>query len=151
MALSKCPKCELNYLKQDQKYCDVCVRDMAKAKAKEKENAEPLEICVECSENISAPGSDYCVECLREKYKLEYSDDSVADTDEDILIKVTSGGVEDIESLEIEPAEDLPGIENDLDDEDREGLDDEDDILDDSLERLAEEEDDDIDEGDEWE
>ena len=28
MALRKCPRCELNYIKDDEKYCNVCRREM---------------------------------------------------------------------------------------------------------------------------
>ncbi len=150
MGLSKCPKCELNYLKEGQKYCDVCTRDMAK----QNDSQTQAELCAECGENIAVPGSDYCVMCLREKYKLEYKGDSTPSTDdeEDILIKVTATNVEDIESLEMETNDALPGIEDDLDDEDRVfEEEEEDEEIEESLEKLAEEEDSMDDEEEEWE
>ena len=148
MGLTKCPKCELNYLKEGQKYCDVCTRDMTK----QNDGTDQLEGCAECGENVVVPGSEYCVMCLREKYKLEYAKNSTPSTDDedDILVKVTAANVEDIESLEMETPDALPGIEDDLDDEDRD-FDEEDDDMDESLEKLAEEEDDLDDDDEEWE
>ncbi|MGI6169000.1 MAG: hypothetical protein ACOYI4_04690 [Christensenellales bacterium] len=67
MALKKCPRCELNYIKETEKYCGVCLREM-----NNKDSAPELEdVCVECDENPVVPGGDLCVFCLRERRKQE--------------------------------------------------------------------------------
>lgn len=67
MALRKCPRCELNYIKENEKYCAVCLREMNG----QDDTPEAVDMCVECDENSAVPGSDLCVFCLREKQKQE--------------------------------------------------------------------------------
>ncbi len=69
MALKKCPKCELNYIREDEQYCNVCLRSMKKRKG----TAEPEEerICSECGEAPAVKGHDLCEACLREQKRQE--------------------------------------------------------------------------------
>ena len=140
MGLRKCPRCELNYIRDDQQYCDICKRDMARDRAKD----DTPDLCIECNENVAVPGSDYCVFCLREKRKLE----SMAEmASKEILEKVVSAGVSDIDDLEIEMDNDIP--EGELKEIDEELCDDDleedgytmgDGLPEESLEKLVEEE-----------
>ena len=34
MALHKCPKCELNYIREGEDFCEVCKREMKRAQAR---------------------------------------------------------------------------------------------------------------------
>ena len=47
MALRKCPRCELNYIKDDEKYCNVCRREM---KGGDSEPEDSIVMCSECGE-----------------------------------------------------------------------------------------------------
>ena len=70
MALKKCPKCELNYIREDEEYCNVCLRSMKKRRAA----AEPEEeerICSECGEAPAVKGHDLCEACLKEQKRQE--------------------------------------------------------------------------------
>ena len=40
MTLMKCPRCDLNYITPDQKYCKVCLREMNKSNSDETETEE---------------------------------------------------------------------------------------------------------------
>ena len=87
MALKKCPKCELNYIRGDAEYCDVCLREVRREASKQKQTvaAEEL-ICSECGEAPVVPGFDLCTECLREQKRqkeLEHAVDLDEDFDED--------------------------------------------------------------------
>ena len=47
MKLVKCPRCELNYITENEKYCKV-------------------ELCSVCNEAPALPGRDVCLFCLKE-------------------------------------------------------------------------------------
>lgn len=88
MALKKCPKCELNYIKNDEQYCNVCMREMKKAISRHKQEEEEAEIimCTECGEAPAVKGGELCAECLREakrQTELENATELGVDFDED--------------------------------------------------------------------
>ena len=62
MKLIKCPRCELNYIYENEKICSVCKRDVRG----EAEVDEILELCSECGEHPVMPGQELCVYCLKE-------------------------------------------------------------------------------------
>ena len=45
MNLIKCPRCDLNYIREDEKYCKVCLREM-----KGEKQLEEMELCSICNE-----------------------------------------------------------------------------------------------------
>ena len=57
MGYKKCPRCELNYIRDDQQLCDVCSR---KRKASDDDN-EVL-MCIECGENPAMKGKELCAD-----------------------------------------------------------------------------------------
>lgn len=62
MAFRKCPRCELNYITDDEKLCSVCRREV-----KGEHDRDTLsELCSECGERPAVPGSEYCLLCLKE-------------------------------------------------------------------------------------
>lgn len=69
MAFKKCPKCELNYIREDEQYCNVCLREMRRVagKVKRDEDDEEVLICTECGEAPAVRGSELCAECLKEQ------------------------------------------------------------------------------------
>ncbi|MBE5760877.1 MAG: hypothetical protein E7334_02630 [Clostridiales bacterium] len=66
MALAKCPRCELNYVKPGEKYCTVCKREL-----RGEDNSDTVEICTNCGERPALPGEDYCAVCLKEMSRTE--------------------------------------------------------------------------------
>ena len=72
MALKKCPKCELNYIRGDAPYCDVCMRSMRRGDAaRVQQIAQEEEIlCSECGEAPAVEGYELCADCLREQKML---------------------------------------------------------------------------------
>ncbi len=117
MALHKCPRCELNYAKDGEKFCDVCKREM-----KGEEDTEVLpDTCPECGERPVVPGEELCVLCLRERKRQE------------ALEKLSEAGalgdpieldeVADLEDIEVPATSDIPP--NELQEIDKElGIDD---------------------------
>ncbi|MBQ1817732.1 MAG: hypothetical protein II124_03775 [Clostridia bacterium] len=64
MGLKKCPRCELNYIKDDEKLCNVCRRS-----AKLEDDPEEESICIECGEHPAMKGREICAECYRESLR----------------------------------------------------------------------------------
>lgn len=95
----KCPKCELNYLRDGEQYCDICLKDMKKKPQAD----EPLEIiCPECGENPVVKGREMCRACMLEKQKLDKAE------------KLATGTVAEEEDIEIDSIigdDELPDIE----------------------------------------
>lgn len=61
MKLVKCPRCELNYITENEKYCKVCLREMKGETPKDE-----VELCSVCNEAPALPGRDVCLFCLKE-------------------------------------------------------------------------------------
>lgn len=74
MTLVKCPRCDLNYITEDQKYCKVCLREM-KGESLEDE----VEMCSICNEAPALPGKDVCLFCLKEMNKSNSTEDDTGD------------------------------------------------------------------------
>jgi len=107
MTLMKCPRCDLNYITPDQKYCKVCLREM-----KGEGNPEEVELCSICNEAPALPGKDVCLFCLKEMNKSN-SEETEVETQE----SVDANSIGDMDSVsgmdEIIPEEedDIPGQE----------------------------------------
>ena len=71
MNLVKCPRCDLNYIQEGEKYCKVCLREM-----KGEQPREELELCSVCNEAPALPGKDVCLFCLKELNGSGHDDDS---------------------------------------------------------------------------
>ena len=66
MGLKKCPRCELNYIKDDEKLCNVCKRS-----AKLTDESEEEVLCIECGEHPALRGKELCAECYRESLRIQ--------------------------------------------------------------------------------
>ena len=100
MTLMKCPRCDLNYITPDQKYCKVCLREM-----KGEGKTEEVELCSICNEAPALPGKDVCLFCLKEMNKSNNSGDSEEDRGQDGGVDASNIG--DIRTLVIHPASTL--------------------------------------------
>ena len=68
MKYVKCPRCDLNYVKEGEDYCDVCKAELKigpqlhyAAFAEDEENEQIL--CPVCKQNYIDPGEEMCEEC----------------------------------------------------------------------------------------
>lgn len=124
MALIKCPRCELNYIQEDEGVCKICKRDM------KGESRDEIELCSICNEAPVMPGKDVCLACFNEMKASQ--DDN--EEENDVTVEEATRGIDPVSTMD----ELIP----DTQDEDvPEGI---------SLESLSEEEDeDDDDENDE--
>lgn len=64
MALRKCPKCEVNYLRPNETVCSVCASSM---KHKKPVQEDEVIMCSNCGEAPAVKGSDLCEDCLKEQ------------------------------------------------------------------------------------
>ena len=61
MNLIKCPRCDLNYILDDEKYCKICFREM-----KGEQAHDEMELCSVCNASPALPGKDVCLSCHKE-------------------------------------------------------------------------------------
>ena len=119
MQLIKCPRCDLNYIREDEKYCKVCMREL-----KGEKNAEEVELCSICNEEPALPGRDVCIFCLKEMNK---SNSLPEEQEEENAEPVDTSSIGDMDSVsgmdeiipEVEEDSDIPSqefgeIENEL-------------------------------------
>lgn len=113
MKLIKCPRCELNYIQEEEGYCKICKREM-----KGERQHDEIEMCTVCNEAPALPGKDVCLFCLKEMNNNNDRQDEEGET----RVSESSLGIDPVSSMdEIIPEidEDIPGreygeIENDL-------------------------------------
>ncbi len=87
MALYKCPKCELNYIRDGESYCEVCKREMKRARARgiqaEDDDEEEIVMCSECGEKPAVRGGELCSACLKEKKRQVVLESASTVSDDD--------------------------------------------------------------------
>ncbi len=77
MTLTKCPRCELNYITDGEQYCKICRLEM-----KGEPVREEIEMCTMCGEHPAMPGKDVCLFC----YKEMNGDDNAQEDDNGIVV-----------------------------------------------------------------
>ena len=91
MNLVKCPRCDLNYIREDEKYCKVCLREL-----KGEKTPDEVELCSICNEEPALPGRDVCLFCLKEMNK---SNSVNGDQEEDNGDSVDTSNIGDMDSV----------------------------------------------------
>ena len=145
----KCPRCELNYILEEDDYCEVCKAELKGIDTNFEEEEDV--ICPKCKQNYGEPGEKYCLTCLQ---KMQGNwDDSKPDVEEDDELTSLSEMEEqewkdeDMDSFDdndsfgneadfIDIDEDFDGKEEDEDFEEEE---EEEDLIEDELEKDFEE------------
>ncbi|MBR5232042.1 MAG: hypothetical protein IKW00_07330 [Clostridia bacterium] len=101
MKLSKCPRCELNYILDGETYCKICRLEM-----KGEPIREEIEMCTVCGEHPAMPGKDICLFCHK-----EMSNEDQDDRDNDGLRNASEA------SIGIDPISTMDEIIPDTDDD----------------------------------
>ena len=103
MGLVKCPRCDLNYIREDEKYCKVCLREM-----KGEKHADEVELCSFCNEEPALPGRDVCIFCLKEMNKSNSKPDDPEETEPEESVDTSNiGDMDSVSGMdEIIPEED---------------------------------------------
>ncbi len=103
MNLVKCPRCDLNYIREDEKYCKVCLREM---KGEDKE--DEVELCSVCNEEPALPGRDVCLFCLKEMNKSNSAQDDNSESE----------GTENVDTSNIGDMDSVSGMDEIIPEED---------------------------------
>ena len=106
MMFAKCPRCDLNYITANERYCKVCMRDMKGDGAQDE-----IEMCSVCSENPALPGRDICLFCLKEmssQAAAASSRDDSTDGEEQVNTRALTD-LDDVSSMD-----EIPEVDNDL-------------------------------------
>ena len=87
MKLIKCPRCELNYIQEGEKYCKVCYRELKGDQAHEE-----MELCSVCNAAPALPGKDVCLSCLKEMNQgvVEDSGEETAEAVDESALEMNS-------------------------------------------------------------
>lgn len=126
MKLIRCPRCELNYIYENEKICSVCKRDVKG----ETEQDDMIELCSECGEHPVIPGQEICVYCLKEMQRRSSTggDDGVSAAPEEPNLGIESVSTMDEITIDLPDGDGTPfddtdeafGDEDDNDDEEDE-------------------------------
>ena len=128
----KCPRCDLNYILQEEEMCDICKAELGLDSRIVLlddiiDDDEPLKLCPVCKTNYIGMDEDMCESCLT-RYNRESSgdldedddgwrtyldDDDTKDADEEDIIPIEELDEEDDFEEEFEDEE---NIDIDLDD-----------------------------------
>jgi hypothetical protein len=108
MNLVKCPRCDLNYIREDEKYCKVCLREL-----KGENSQDEVELCSICNEEPALPGKDVCLFCLREMNKSNSTEENEPDTETESVDTATIGDMDDVSGMD----EIIPEVEEEETDE----------------------------------
>lgn len=104
MGFMKCPRCELNYIREEEQYCSVCKREM-KGEAHE----DPFELCSICNENPVMPGKDVCLMCYKEMNQQQGLRDDTAEETETQDVNLDMEDVSEMQEIELDALpEDMP-------------------------------------------
>ena len=102
MKFVKCPRCELNYITESERYCKVCLREMKGDSAQDE-----VELCSVCNEAPALPGRDVCLFCLKEMNGQNNTDEQ---NDMEGTVDANAiRGMEDVSSMD-----EIPEIDSDI-------------------------------------
>ena len=104
MGFIKCPRCELNYIREEELYCPVC-----KCEMKGESHDDPFELCSICNENPVMPGKDVCYMCYKEMNQQQGLRDDAIEEQESPDVSLDMEDVSEMEEIELEALpEDMP-------------------------------------------
>ena len=102
MKLVKCPRCELNYIQENEKLCKVCLREMKGSQVEDE-----MEMCSVCNAAPALPGRDVCLSCLKEM-NSEGSDESIEERQ--TVVDESKIGIKSVSTMD----EIIPQIHEDM-------------------------------------
>lgn len=124
----KCPRCELNYILEDEDYCSVCKNEMKHHSETDEDedllDFDDMELCHVCGQNYVKEDQTICDECRKKKNEEngDFSDDSSApisdiDSDDDDDDDYASAGFSEIDENgeEIDPFKETSLLDDDDD------------------------------------
>ena len=142
----RCPRCELNYITKEEKYCSVCKKEMQVGGGDLVDESE-LEVCPICKTNYIQPDEIMCATCYAERAN-DPNYDGEEDSEWDQYINR-----DDEDMISDNPDEEFGDMASvkDMDDEDYDDFDEDDDlgVVIDDEDMIDDEDDDEFDDDDE--
>ena len=138
----KCPRCEINYILEEEEYCEICKQELSGAKHIDDDDIDEVDdetgLCPICRKNYLNDGETVCEACARrdEYAQSSLNDDIDEEEPEEPEEDLESGGDDDWE-LSLEEMQDEEFSDEAFDEEEQE----EEDVSEEELDEL----DDDID------
>ncbi|MDO4567961.1 MAG: hypothetical protein Q4B99_03265 [Clostridia bacterium] len=68
MGFKKCPKCDLNYIRDNEQLCKVCQRAGTEPVL---DSDDVIVYCIECGDRPAVAGTELCSLCRKEKQKIQ--------------------------------------------------------------------------------
>jgi len=103
MRFVKCPRCDLNYITEIERYCKVCLREM-----KGDGGQDEVELCSVCNEAPALPGRDLCLFCLKEMNGQNNGHNDNQDNEETVDAS-SLGSMDDVSAMD-----EIPEINSDI-------------------------------------
>ena len=138
----KCPRCEINYILEEEEYCEICKQELSGAKHIDDDDIDEVDdetgLCPICRKNYLNDGETVCEACARrdEYAQSSLNDDIDEEEPEEPEEDLESGGDDDWE-LSLEEMQDEEFSDEAFDEDEQE----EEDVSEEELDEL----DDDID------
>lgn len=121
----KCPRCDLNYMKKGEEYCDVCKAELKKgpqlifAVDDIDDDVDAWELCPICHQNHVKPGESMCAKCAEERDYKDSREDPDDESWKEFLDDEEDEEEEDEEMLSLNK---LAEEEGEFDDEEEEEI-----------------------------
>ena len=93
MKLTKCPRCEINYITDGEQYCKICRLEM-----KGEPVRDEIEMCTMCGEHPAMPGKDVCLFCYKEMNGEENNPEE--DEDGNVVTEDAAIGIDPISGMD---------------------------------------------------
>lgn len=78
-----CPRCEINYMLEGEKYCDVCKSELNISSINTHEEEDDMEICPYCKEHFKFKDQEMCEFCQERAENGEDIESLLNDDEED--------------------------------------------------------------------
>ena len=81
----KCPRCEINYILEDEDYCEICKEELRGISHNEEfpDDEEDAAICPRCKVNYLNEGEKICESCAAEMEEEEEKRNDIDDVEPD--------------------------------------------------------------------
>ena len=102
MDVVKCPRCEINFMRDDEECCSVCMRELRRERSAAP--TEDVDMCVECGIAPAVTKEGLCAQCALDIQNFALDEDEAPTVERES--RETSDGELDIISLELVEDED---------------------------------------------
>lgn len=122
----KCPRCEINYILEEEEYCEICKQELSGAKHIDDDDIDEVDdetgLCPICRKNYLNDGETVCEACARrdEYAQSSLNDDIDEEEPEEPEEDLESGGDDDDWELSLEEMQDEEFSDEAFDEEEQE-------------------------------